>query len=119
RFIAEWWIRRPHVERRIAASARPSRGDASKDGALRLRASEVGEAPAINRTRVVGEWLEPVAVDLSVSGRRLTVAIPVGFTDMLSREPDLALAWRLSTRQIFTTYFARGYRAVDFFLDRE
>jgi predicted GNAT superfamily acetyltransferase len=46
------------------------------------------------------------------------VEIPTGFTDMLSRAPDLALAWRMATREIFTTYFGRGYRAVDFFLDR-
>ena len=42
----------------------------------------------------------------------------MGFTEMLSKAPDLALAWRLVTREIFTTYFARGYRAVEFFLDR-
>jgi predicted GNAT superfamily acetyltransferase len=37
---------------------------------------------------------------------------------MLSQAPDLALSWRLTTREIFTTYFGRGYRAVEFFLDR-
>jgi predicted GNAT superfamily acetyltransferase len=30
----------------------------------------------------------------------------------------MALAWRMATRQIFNTYFDRGYRAVEFFLDR-
>ena len=28
------------------------------------------------------------------------------------------LAWRMATREIFQTYFGRGYRAVDFFLSR-
>jgi predicted GNAT superfamily acetyltransferase len=42
----------------------------------------------------------------------------MGFGEMLSRAPGLALAWRTATREIFTTYFARGYRAVDFTLDR-
>jgi predicted GNAT superfamily acetyltransferase len=37
---------------------------------------------------------------------------------MLARAPDLALAWRICTRAIFTTYFDRGYRAVGFLLDR-
>ena len=32
--------------------------------------------------------------------------------------PALALEWRMQTREIFETYFGRGYRAVDFFLDR-
>jgi predicted GNAT superfamily acetyltransferase len=27
--------------------------------------------------------------------------------------------WRLHTREIFQTYFERGYRVVDFFLSRE
>jgi predicted GNAT superfamily acetyltransferase len=43
----------------------------------------------------------------------------MGFGEMQIREPELALAWRLSTREIFQTYFGRGYRAVDFFLSRE
>jgi predicted GNAT superfamily acetyltransferase len=38
---------------------------------------------------------------------------------MQVRRPDLALAWRMTTRKIFQTYFARGFRAVDFFLARE
>ena len=42
----------------------------------------------------------------------------MGFTEMLAAAPDLALAWRMETRRIFTTYFARGFRAVDFVLDR-
>ena len=42
----------------------------------------------------------------------------MGFTDMQREVPELALDWRLRTREIFEAYFARGYRAVDFFLDR-
>jgi predicted GNAT superfamily acetyltransferase len=43
----------------------------------------------------------------------------MGFTEMLSGAPDLALDWRMATRRIFTTYFGRGYRAVEFFLKRD
>jgi predicted GNAT superfamily acetyltransferase len=107
RFVAEWWIRKPHVERRVALS-----------GPFVLESSEIADARPANRMRAAGEWLECAGVDLSLDVRRLTVQIPVGFTDMLSRNPELALAWRLRTREIFTTYFARGYRAVDFHLDR-
>src|SRR6185295_7122592 len=38
RFVAEWWIRTPHVERRLAAS-----------GQIALRASGVGDAERANR----------------------------------------------------------------------
>ena len=107
RFVAEWWVREPHVERRIAPPA-----------AIRLRTSELADARAVNRMEPNGEWLESVDVDLSVDARRLLVHIPMGFTDMLARNPELALAWRICTRAMFTTYFARGYKAVDFMLDR-
>jgi predicted GNAT superfamily acetyltransferase len=107
RFVAEWWIRTPHVERRLAPT-----------GPLTLRAIGLADTEQVNRTAPSGEWLESVDVDLSLGARRLLVEIPMGFTDMLSRGPELALAWRICTRAIFTTYFARGYRAVDFILDR-
>ena len=107
RFIAEWWIRKPHVERRIAAS-----------GPFVLKSDEIADAPSANRITAAGEWLECTDVDLSLDARRVTVKIPAGFTGMLARQPELALAWRMRTREIFTTYFARGYRAVDFSLDR-
>ena len=42
----------------------------------------------------------------------------MGFGEMMVHEPELALDWRMRTRAIFTGYFARGYRVVDFFLDR-
>jgi len=32
--------------------------------------------------------------------------------------PELALAWRMHTRDIFETYFARGLKVVDFVLNR-
>ena len=107
RFVAEWWIRKPHVERRLAAS-----------GALTLRASELADARRINRLEAAGGWLKCGDVDLSAGERRVLVEIPTGFSDMLVKEPELALDWRMATRRIFTTYFARGYRAVEFLLDR-
>jgi predicted GNAT superfamily acetyltransferase len=78
-----------------------------------------GAAMRANRTVPAGEWLEPAAIDLSLDAKRLSVEIPMGFSNMLSSAPDLALEWRMATRELFTTYFARGYRAVEFFLDRE
>jgi predicted GNAT superfamily acetyltransferase len=107
RFVAQWWIRKTDVERRLAA-ARP----------LTLGTGEVAAARPVNSVAVAGDWLESVDVDLSLDARRLVVDIPMGFTEMLARAPDLALAWRICTRAIFTTYFDRGYRAVDFLLDR-
>ena len=103
RFIVEWWIRMPRVEQRLGGAA---------------PMAPVLTVEPVNRTRAEGEWLEPVDVNLTLDARRLIVEIPTGFTEMLSRAPALALDWRMATRRIFTTYFVRGYRVVEFFLDR-
>jgi predicted GNAT superfamily acetyltransferase len=106
RFIVEWRIREPHVVRRLAVPGIP------------LRTHEMAGVRHANRASPAGEWHESSAIDLAVEDRRVIVEIPMGFTDMLANAPDLALAWRMDTRRLFTTYFARGFRAVDFFLDR-
>jgi predicted GNAT superfamily acetyltransferase len=103
RFVAEWWVRDPRVDERLRGAA--------------PLASVLVVEPA-NRTRPAGEWLEPAAVTLSLEARRISVEIPTGFTEMLANAPDLALEWRMATRRLFMTYFGRGYRAVEFFLDR-
>lgn len=107
RFVAEWRIREPHVERRISSA-----------GPL-VRDSSVGAAPVVNPSREGQEWIRPVEGDLSLSDRRVLVEIPTGFGDMQQRDPALALEWRLATRQIFQSYLQRHYRVVDFFLSRE
>jgi predicted GNAT superfamily acetyltransferase len=104
RFVAEWWVGAARVEERI-------RGAAPLAPVLTVE-------PA-NHAQPAGEWLEPAAIDLSLDAKRVSVEIPTGFTQILSGAPDLALEWRMTTRELFTTYFARGYRAIEFFLDRE
>jgi predicted GNAT superfamily acetyltransferase len=106
RFVAEWRIREPHVQRRVG------------EGAIAIRSHEVSEAARVNVARPAGDLHECADVRLDLDARRVIVEIPMGFTDMLARAPELALAWRMATRLIFTTYFSRGYQAVDFVLDR-
>ena len=108
RFVAEWRLTAPHVERRLAAA-----------GAPLIRDRSVLSAVLVNPSRSAGEWLEPGAPALDLTSRRLLVEIPAAFGDMQLRNPELALAWRMSTRQIFQAYLTRGFRVVDFFLSRE
>lgn len=107
RFIAQWWIREPHVVRRIESHSLAV-----------VRASEAADAPVVNLTRSSGPWLECEGYDLDRADRRLWVEIPTGFTEMQRDDPQRALDWRLATRAIFTTYLGRGYRVVDFVMDR-
>lgn len=106
RFVAEWWLRMPHVERRLAPKL------------AAVRASGALDAPPILETGQQGGWMVPGAFDLARTDRRLSVEIPPAFGDMMARTPEVAMRWRKATRAIFTAYFARGYRAVDFFLDK-
>jgi predicted GNAT superfamily acetyltransferase len=107
RFVAEWHIREPHVERRLAGPA------------ITIRDRDAAEAPAVNSLEASdAKWPRCVAARLDLDVRRVAVQIPMGFTEMLVGAPALALEWRMATREIFTTYFARGYKAVDFTLDR-
>jgi predicted GNAT superfamily acetyltransferase len=110
RFVAEWNIREPHVERRLAAAA--------KGSPLVVRAHDVADAAHANEPAGAGAWPECGSVRLDLTDRRIAVQIPMGFTEMLVDAPEAALAWRMATREIFTTYFSRGYKAVDFILDR-
>ena len=107
RLIAEWHIRRPHVERRLIQPAQPAMRDAS-----------ISSAPVINPAIPGQVWLRPGRVDLAADADRILVEIPAGFGEMQVGDPELALAWRLQTREIFQNYFARGYQAVDFFFAR-
>ena len=108
RFVAEWRLTTPHVERRIAAA-----------GVGVVRDASVASAPLVNPSQPAAHWLAPGPADLSLDAPRLLVEIPVGYAEMMVQNPPLALEWRMASRAIFQHYFARGYRAVDFFLSRE
>ena len=106
RFICQWWIRRPHVERRI------------RGGVLRAVSHEVVTAPVVNRVKPSGDSLAPDGVELGRREPRVMVDIPADFTTMLAADPARALEWRLQTRAVFMHYLGAGYRAVDFTLDK-
>jgi predicted GNAT superfamily acetyltransferase len=108
RFIAEWRITTPHVDRRLAAKGTPL-----------VRDSRVMAAPIVNPSSELQGKVVPGAVDLSMAATRVLVEIPTGFDAMLRFDPARALDWRLSTRAIFKEYLSRGYRVVDFLLARE
>jgi predicted GNAT superfamily acetyltransferase len=108
RVVLSWRISASHVARRL-----------EQPQALRARAQEVNDAPVANLTVMEGEWRKTKRIHLEIDDRRLWIEIPTGFTEMQQTAPERALAWRLDVRQMFQTYFAKGYRAVDFVLQRD
>jgi predicted GNAT superfamily acetyltransferase len=122
RFVVAWHLSTPHVERRIKATIQANAlpPEARRvSGPIGVRDSAVTAAVLVNPSTGAGEWLEPGSAELDAEAARVLVEIPANFTRMLGEQPDLARQWRLGTREIFQTYFGRGYRAVDFFLARE
>jgi predicted GNAT superfamily acetyltransferase len=108
RFVCQWWIRRPHVERRLR-----------RVGEIAVVSHEVAAAPVANETVVDGGWLDCRRADLGRTEPRIAVDIPVDFTGMLAADLARARRWRFHVREIFTRYFRAGYRVVDFALHRE
>jgi predicted GNAT superfamily acetyltransferase len=108
RFVAEWKLTAPHVERRIGGG-----------GVGVMRDASVASAPLVNPSQPAAQWLAPGPADLSLGDPRLLVEIPVGYADMQLQNPALALEWRMASRAIFQHYLGRGYRVVDFFLSRD
>jgi predicted GNAT superfamily acetyltransferase len=128
RFVCQWWIARPHVTRRLSRYSGPSFSSGTQvdpeftpgsGEPLTLVSHEVAAAPVANDTSVVDGWLDCGALHLGFSDRRVSVDIPLDYTQMLSAYPDRARRWRFQSRELFTHYFSRGYRVVDFALHRE
>jgi len=114
RLVAEWWIREPHVLRRLAA------GD-TEPGVMRplVARAAVREAPVAIAMREVGGWLESTGTDTGLDAASIAVPVPPRFSELQQEARDLALAWRLAAREVFMAYLGRGYRVVDFLLSRE
>jgi predicted GNAT superfamily acetyltransferase len=97
RVIAEWWIRKPHVERRLSSA-----------GKLTLRERDAAVAPIVRRPEGSGVNERGTSnIALPGAPRRLWVEIPVRGDQ----------AWRDYVGDVFTTCFGRGYRVVDFVID--
>jgi predicted GNAT superfamily acetyltransferase len=93
RFLVEWWI--------------------EKIGNLK---SQISNLTGVEVTRAEGSGTEQrlVEYDLRSENEAVRVEVPVDIQAIRKENMALAVDWRLKTREIFETYFARGYVAVDF-----
>lgn len=102
RFTVDWWLESPHVLSRLA-------GQAVEPDAV------VSGWPVLNRVISQPDDLPAPPADFDPPhGTHCLVEIPVNLDALKSNHPDLALTWRLQTRQIFQTAFENGYTATDF-----
>ncbi|MCB0164473.1 MAG: hypothetical protein KDI79_09620 [Anaerolineae bacterium] len=101
RFTVAWRLDSPHVSRRLAGQdCEPS--------------LEAVAWPILNPGQAHPNGVSaPDQFDLP-HGSHCLVEIPADLSRLKSSRPEMALTWRLQTRQIFQTAFKSGYTAVDF-----
>ena len=103
RIYVEWPIGHDRTYKRLRGEdTAPPLEDAEREGiAYLLRAD--GERPG--------------TVAQTKSATHLLLEIPRSFRELKARDPQLALAWRLSAREAFERAFGEGYAAVEFLRD--
>lgn len=99
RFQVDWWLDSRRVTERLAR-----RGGTG--------VSEPG-AWALHGVERAGGLRAPGRLNLDTGEARLGVEIPANYQAVKSADPELALAWRLATREALEACFAAGYVAVE------
>ncbi len=100
RLEAEWWLESARV--------------------LRAQNEVLSEEPdweelcRINQTGMKDGFLHCENVFLDCDEADLLVEIPGDIASIMAGRVELALDWRMKTRQLFQNYFSRGYTVTDF-----
>jgi len=104
RFLVEWWVEQiSNFKSQISAQS-----GLSQTSTRNVKGKEI--------TRVEGDGASQRLVEYDLKSEEETVCVQVPVDIQAIRKEDMALAvdWRRKTREIFETYFRRGYVAVDF-----
>lgn len=97
RFTVEWWVKEDSLER-------PSQYEL--EGRLLVKVDRDSKENLIpNETDLEGDSAEGF----------LFVPVPSDFQSLKKNNPELAISWRISTREVFTHYFKNGWTAIDLF----
>lgn len=105
RFLLEWELMSDRVRERIRSSdPRPRAEEWLKQDRHRL----------VNYVAWEGNLPRPVALDLEMEEDTLLVQIPPDLNVIKRIDLSIARGWRESTRDIFETYFKRGYVVTGF-----
>jgi len=101
RCIVEWYIGSNRVERVLAGKIGPG---------LTEDIHRIPFVLSVSFSASCGECLPvPEKTILSASDRKLVLPFPRDFQWIKTKDNQLALSWRLATREILLTYFSKGY----------
>ena len=102
RLKVEWWLATDHVAQRLT---HPARAEVWPPDPV---------CPLLNQATLLenGVFVPPDTFDVPDTDFCL-VEIPADIQQLKTETLDLAIKWRLHTRQVFETLFDRGYTAID------
>jgi predicted GNAT superfamily acetyltransferase len=106
RMIARWDLKNPAVEERLESG--PPRHDLRK---------ELKKYPAINCLEDLTPGMAASSpLRLNLAADVLLFEVPYNLSDIKTRNLGVALEWQGKMRQVFRTYFKKGYAATDFWI---
>lgn len=113
RFRVDWWIDHPDVANRLSTGPEQNQEPISIAEIIDQGANLAYEP----RLRAPGTIIPPDDFEI-VDSDRVLVEIPPDFQEIRQQDLELALSWRVLTREVFEKYFSLGFKVVDFFYQR-
>ncbi|MFN8529886.1 MAG: GNAT family N-acetyltransferase [Anaerolineae bacterium] len=105
RLMVEWWVTHRRVEERIGGNRAP----------LTLAQYQEGQTIILNPPRVTDDGICIPANEFHQSNGSLAlIEIPTNIPAVQKSNPDLAKAWRLHLRAVFTNVYQQGFIVTDF-----
>jgi predicted GNAT superfamily acetyltransferase len=101
RFQVDWWLDSQHVTSRLQGTAANTLDNLRDEGV-----PIINPAQGIPHPRPGGAIIPP-------GHTRLLMQVPASIRTLKQEDPELALAWRLHTRDLFISLFTEGYKATD------
>lgn len=103
RMLVEWLIKDERVEKRLKKIH---------------KSYDIDEFPrALQASQGENDHFLPASSLLTLRSRHILVEIPRDIT-RFTKSTDVILKWQNAVRRVLTNYFSRGYRCVDFVLDK-
>lgn len=109
RFQVDWWLDSRHVTSRLPGTATSPALSTSVNTLDDLRDEGV---PVINPAQGIPHP-RPGGAIIPPGHPRLLMQVPASIRALKREDPELALAWRLHTRDLFISLFAEGYKTTD------
>jgi len=105
RLKVEWWINSSHVKESCKADTKEAQY------LFQWKKNEAGLPELVE--------FEDSIHRLPLNGLPILIPVPANFQAIKKEDHQLAVDWRMKTRQIFRTLFAQGYTTVDLLKSKE